>query len=134
MKLSLFLVDDDFRLVKSMGRGISLQPGWDFHSCTEPEHALERVRALKPDVVVLDYDLGSETSTGFTLLARMRADAQLRHMPVLILTGRLPEVDDRIEGLDLGADDYLVKPVGIPLLLARAKAAVDKAQRGYRRS
>lgn len=134
MKLRILLIDDDVRFVRAMERGVSIDPAWDFRSCTHPDGALEAIRELKPDVVVLDYDLGEEGPNGFEVLSRVRGDAQLRHMPVLILTGRLPEVDDRIEGLDLGADDYLVKPAPVPLLLARAKAAVGKAQRGYRRS
>lgn len=134
MKLRLLLIDDDLRLVRAMSRGVSIETSWEFHSCTDPARALDSIQSLKPDVVLLDYDLGDDAPNGFEILGRVRANPQLRHMPVLILTGRLPEVGDRIEGLELGADDYLVKPVGIPLLLARAKAAIDKAQRGYRRA
>jgi DNA-binding response OmpR family regulator len=134
LKLRLLLIDDDVRLARAMARGISVESSWEFHACTDPDKGLERIQELKPDVELLDYDLGDEAPTGFEILRRLRANSQLRHMPVLILTGRLPEVGDRIEGLELGADDYLIKPIGIPLLLARAKAAVDKAQRGYRRA
>jgi DNA-binding response OmpR family regulator len=70
-------------------------------------------------------DIGLRDLDGFELLRRMRARGNL--LPVLFLTAR-DTVEDRVHGLDLGADDYLVKPFALPELVARVRALLRRAQ------
>ena len=82
------------------------------------------LRSEKPDLVVLDVMLPD--TDGFTICRGMRADRELASIPVIILTARAEEAD-RILGLELGADDYVVKPFSPKELAARVKAVLRRA-------
>ena len=77
------------------------------------------------DVLVLDWMLPGESGLGF--LRRVRGDAELRRMPVLMLTARAAEAE-RVEGLESGADDYLTKPFSAAELVARVRALLRRSQ------
>ncbi|ACO46982.1 response regulator transcription factor [Deinococcus deserti] len=77
------------------------------------------------DALVLDWMLPGESGLGF--LRRLRADAELRRMPVLMLTARAAEAE-RVEGLESGADDYLTKPFSAAELVARVRALLRRSQ------
>lgn len=77
------------------------------------------------DALVLDWMLPGESGLGF--LRRLRADAELRRMPVLMLTARAAEAE-RVEGLESGADDYLTKPFSAAELVARVRALLRRTQ------
>jgi DNA-binding response OmpR family regulator len=85
---------------------------------------LASLAADKPDLVVLDVMLPD--TDGFEVCRRMRADRNLSAIPVIILTARAEEAD-RILGLELGADDYVVKPFSPKELAARVKAVLRRA-------
>ena len=85
-------------------------------------HALHAIRERTPDLIILD--LGLPRVDGMTVLQRLRADGV--HCPVLILTARGAS-QDRVEGLEAGADDYVVKPFYTLELLARVKALLRRA-------
>ena len=87
--------------------------------------ALEVVRASKPDLVLTDVMM--PVLDGFGLLAEIRADADICSVPVVMLSARAGE-EARVEGLDAGADDYLVKPFTARELLARVKAHVSMSK------
>lgn len=76
---------------------------------------------------VLLLDLGLPNADGRDILRRLRADG--RKLPIIIVTAR-DAIDDRIEGLDLGADDYLVKPFEVRELLARMRAVIRREASG----
>ena len=80
---------------------------------------LERVRELKPDLVILDVMM--PRMDGLQVLQHLRADQDLPFMPVIMLTAK-GDLKDVVTGLDLGADDYLVKPIEQAALLARVRA------------
>jgi CheY-like chemotaxis protein len=84
--------------------------------------ALERIRANPPDLVVADVMM--PTLDGFGLLAAVRGDARLRSLPVILLSARAGE-EARIEGLDAGADDYLVKPFTARELVASVRSQLQ---------
>lgn len=128
------MVDDDRDLRASLRRCLALDGGWRFTARPSGENALEKMSGDRPDVVLLDYDLGEGRMSGFEVLKRLRADARMAGVPVVMLTGALGEPVDAEVGLGLGADDFLVKPVAIPILLARLRAVITKAQRGARTS
>ena len=84
--------------------------------------ALEKER---PELVVLDVMLPE--IDGIELLRRMKADAALREIPVIMATAKGAEYD-KIQGLDLGADDYLAKPFGVMELVSRVKAVLRRCR------
>jgi len=87
------------------------------------EEAEAAIRAALPDVVVLDWMLPGES--GLSLARRLRGDARTRDLPILMLTARAME-NDKISGLEAGADDYLTKPFSPRELNARIKAVLRR--------
>ena len=127
MKRKLLMVDDDSDLIDTYRRCLALEADWEFHGALDAAQAWETIREVHPDVVVLDYDFGPGQKTGLELLRELRGDAQCKKLPVLLFTGVMIDSVDRAAGLDLGADDYVLKPVSPPVLLAKAGAAIRRA-------
>jgi two-component system response regulator QseB len=120
--MRILLVEDDSALGEGLASGlrsIGLAADW-FRSGDEADHAL---RHAPYDAIVLD--LGLPGDDGLTWLARWR-ERELA-VPVLVLTAR-DALDSRIEGLDAGADDYLIKPVALRELAARLRALARRAR------
>ncbi|MEY3963771.1 MAG: hypothetical protein RLZZ106_1026, partial [Cyanobacteriota bacterium] len=93
------------------------EEGYAVRSCGDGISALTQIRQEEPDLLVLDWMLPD--LSGVEVCQRLRSTGV--HLPVLMLTGR-DAVKDRVEALDAGADDYLVKPFSIEELLARLRA------------
>ncbi len=87
--------------------------------------ALAAVRQQRPDLVLTDVMMPG--LDGFALLHRLRADVRTREVPILLLSARAGE-ESRVEGLDAGADDYLLKPFSARELLARVRANLEMAR------
>jgi signal transduction histidine kinase len=101
-----------------------LTPYYTVVSTTDGAAALEAVRSERPDLVLCDVMM--PRLDGFGLLAALRANESLRGLPVIMLSARAGE-EARIEGLDAGADDYLVKPFSARELLARVGAMLERS-------
>jgi two-component system OmpR family response regulator len=114
--LRLLLVEDDASLATGLSRALGNQ-GYEVAAAGTGEDALGRMASERFDLMVLD--IGLPGIDGFEVLKRMRAAGHVQ--PVLILTAR-DAVDDRVRGLDLGADDYMPKPFALPELAARVRA------------
>ena len=112
----LMIVEDDTSLATGLMRALANE-GYEVTAAASGEEALERVRSEPFDLLVLD--IGLPGIDGFEVLRRLRAGGYA--LPVLILTAR-DAVDDRVRGLDLGADDYMPKPFALPELAARVRA------------
>jgi DNA-binding response OmpR family regulator len=112
----LMIVEDDTSLATGLMRALANE-GYEVTAAASGEEALERVRSEPFDLLVLD--IGLPGIDGFEVLRRLRAGGYAT--PVLILTAR-DAVDDRVRGLDLGADDYMPKPFALPELAARVRA------------
>jgi DNA-binding response OmpR family regulator len=93
-------------------------------TATDGAAGLERAFVEKPDLILLDVMMPQ--LDGFSLCAELRRLEN--HVPVLMLTAK-GQIEDRVSGLDAGADDYLVKPFSTEELLARARALLRRAQR-----
>ncbi len=117
----VLIVDDDERLLKMLQRTLAYE-GFDVSTAMDGEAALLLIYAVRPDVVILDWMLPK--LDGVEVLRAVRMEKN--EVPILMLTAR-DTVQDRVEGLDRGADDYLVKPFASPELLARVRALLRRA-------
>ena len=117
----ILVVDDESRMVNFMRMNLELE-GCRVITATNGREALDKAREEMPDVALLDIMMPG--MDGFETLRRLRTFSQ---MPVLILTAKDDE-DDRIKGLELGADDYIGKPFSPKELLARVRAVLRRAR------
>lgn len=115
---TVLVVDDDPGVRQSLTRALRVE-GYDV---VEARDGVEGVAAAgQADVMVLDVTMPN--MSGFDVCRRLRADGD--DTPILVLTAR-HSTDDRVEGLDAGADDYLVKPFALEELLARLRALLRR--------
>ena len=117
---TVLIVDDDPKLLKMLRRTLAYE-GFHVLSATNGNEALAEVQAHRPDVVVLDWLMPGLDGIGVLERLRAAGDKTL----VLMLTAR-DAVEDRVEGLESGADDYLVKPFAPAELLARIHALLRR--------
>jgi signal transduction histidine kinase len=119
----VLVVDDNADMREYLAR--MLAPHWTVETAVDGEAALTSIRALRPDVVLTDVMMPN--LDGFGLVARLRANEATADLPVIVLSARAEE-ESRIEGLQVGADDYLVKPFSARELVARVQVHVSLAQ------
>jgi two-component system response regulator MprA len=117
----ILVVDDEPAVRQAVERALRLE-GYDVLLAGDGREALESLESRPPDAVVLDVLM--PRVDGLELCRRMRNTGN--RTPVLMLTAR-DAVDDRVAGLDAGADDYLVKPFALEELLARVRALLRRA-------
>jgi DNA-binding response OmpR family regulator len=115
----VLVVEDDESIADVLRRTLR-QEGHDVRSSADGVEALRAAEEFVPDLVILD--LGLPGLDGVEVCRRLRAESDV---PILILTAR-SDVDDRVGGLDSGADDYLVKPFEREELLARLRALMRR--------
>jgi DNA-binding response OmpR family regulator len=116
----VLIVEDQKRLLGSLQRGLA-EEGYEVLAAPTGEEGFYLASTRAPDVVVLDLMLPGRD--GLQVLADLRAQGFTR--PVLILTSR-DAVEDRVRGLDAGADDYLVKPFAFAELVARLRVLLRR--------
>ena len=117
----VLIVDDDRALRDALRRALALA-GYETVQVQDGGGALAEIAARPPDAVVLD--IGLPDVDGLEVCRRLRAAGE--RVPVLMLTAR-DAVEDRIDGLDAGADDYLVKPFDVGELQARLRALLRRS-------
>ena len=122
MAARILLVDDDAGVLSSLRRALALE-GYYVVAADDGETALRLVESDSPDLVVLDVMLPG--ISGLDVCRRLRAFSLV---PILLLTAR-DTVPDLVAGLDMGADDYLVKPFALDELLARVRALLRRVRR-----
>ena len=106
-----------------------LRPQWDVAAVVNGVQALASVRERKPDLIVTDVMM--PLLDGFGLLRELRSDPETRGIPIIMLSARAGE-DSRIEGIQAGADDYLVKPFSARELLAKVTTRLELQRLGRR--
>lgn len=124
----ILIVDDDPGIRALVSRVLA-DEGWATEEAADGDRALDLARTRTPDLVVLDLVL--PPNGGLAVLAELRMLSRLNgneEIPVILLTGRAAE-EDRIRGLDLGADDYVVKPFSPGELAARVRSILRRTQR-----
>jgi DNA-binding response OmpR family regulator len=121
--MKILVVDDDQQILEAVTIGFQLQ--WQDSTvigASDGEAGLESFFEHSPDVVVLDVSMPGQN--GFEVLQAIR---KVSDVPVIMLTARGEEID-QVRGLELGADDYVVKPFSHLALLARIKAVLRRAE------
>lgn len=121
MSARILVIEDDEAILKFLKRGLAYE-GYQVDAAPDGQTGLSLARDNTPDMVVLDLMLPG--IDGLEVCRRLRAGGPL---PILILTAK-DSVNDRVMGLDMGADDYMVKPFNLDELLARIRALLRRAQ------
>jgi DNA-binding response OmpR family regulator len=120
-KTTILTADDDAQLLRLIARNLQLED-YEVLVASDGQQALEQIEQHVPDLVLLDVMM--PRMDGFTVCQRVRESSAV---PIIIVTARGQD-QDKVRGLDLGADDYLTKPFSIEELLARVRAVLRRAQ------
>lgn len=94
--------------------------------------ALAAAASARPELIVTDVDM--PRMDGFTLCRRIKESRTLRLIPIIIMSGKKVSEADMVSGYTFGADDYVIKPFSYPLLLAKIKAVLRRAEGGVKKS
>lgn len=121
-KVRALVVDDEDSITQLVSMALRYE-GWEVQTASNGQEALEKMRSFEPDVAVLDIMLPD--FDGMQLLSRIRSEGDM--CPVLFLTA-LDSVEDRVNGLTAGGDDYVVKPFSLEELIARLRGLVRRSQ------
>jgi two-component system response regulator MprA len=125
MAKTILVIEDEERILQFLRRGLSYE-GYRVETAVNGTDGLQIAQEQPPDLVVLDWmlpelELGLD---GLEVCRRLRAASDV---PILMLTAK-DSVADRVQGLDAGADDYLVKPFALNELLARVRALIRRSR------
>jgi len=118
----VLLVEDEPAIVELVKYSLR-EAGWDIRSADTVGAAWDSITHARPDLVLLDWMLPDQS--GLRLLSRLRGDRDFQDIPVIMLTAKSME-EDKIAGLDTGADDYITKPFSPRELLARSRALLRR--------
>ncbi len=121
MSAKILVVEDEDRIRQFLQRGLTFE-GYRVEAAGDGQEALDLAREDPPDLVLLDIMLPG--LDGVEVCRRLRSASEV---PILMLTAK-EAIEDRVAGLDAGADDYLVKPFAFDELLARVRALLRRAQ------
>lgn len=121
MREKILIIEDDERIRQFLRRGLAYE-GYQITSAEDGRSGLTLARDIPPDLVILDWMLPG--MDGLEVCRRLRA---VGDVPILMLTAK-DSVPDRVDGLDAGADDYLVKPFEFDELLARIRALLRRTK------
>jgi len=121
---SILVVDDEERVALSIER--SLQPHYQVRVAYNGTDALKIARRISPHLIILDIMMPG--MDGFQVCREVRSDPILQTVPILFLTAR-GRVEDKIEGFEAGADDYITKPFDVRELLLRVRAILQRTSR-----
>jgi two-component system response regulator MprA len=121
MKERILIIEDDEAIVRVLRRSLAYE-GYTVDAAFDGETGLALARDAHPDLVILDWMLPG--MDGLEVCQRLRGGG---NVPILMLTAK-DTVNDRVQGLDAGADDYMVKPFQLEELLARVRALLRRTQ------
>ncbi len=121
MNERVLIIEDDEAIVRLLRRGLAYE-GYQVDTALEGQSGLTMARDGHPDLVILDWMLPG--MDGLEVCRRLRTGGSV---PILMLTAK-DTIQDRVQGLDAGADDYLVKPFELDELLARVRALLRRTQ------
>lgn len=120
------LVEDDVLMQKMLSTALK-SGGFECVLCPNGTSALERLPQERPDLIILDVNLPD--LDGHEVCRRLKADESAGSIPIVMLTGEARGLDERVRALELGAEDYLFKPISPNVLIARIRAILGSAGR-----
>jgi len=121
---TLLIIEDDFAIREMLAHFLEIE-GFATLSAEDGKQAEERLRETTPDLILLDWMLPD--TEGPVLLKRIRKQDAYRDIPIIMLTAKAEEAN-KIKGLNVGADDYMTKPVSLHELNARINALLRRSQ------
>ncbi len=122
---TILVVDDEDDLLSLLEYNLE-QEGFEVVLARDGVEAIEQTQEHEPDLIILDIMMPK--MNGIEVCERLRKDAHLRTIPIMMLTARTEE-EDQVEGLDVGADIYLGKPVSVSVIVSQAKALLRSVRR-----
>ncbi len=120
MRNKILVIDDDEKITSMLRRGLAFE-GYKVIVANQPKEGLLLVLEESPELIILDIMMPQ--LDGWEVCRRIRESGS--HVPILMLTAK-DDIKDRVKGLDIGADDYLVKPFALEELLARVRALIRR--------
>jgi CheY-like chemotaxis protein len=124
-KQSLLLVDGDARSLRVLEVSLK-KAGFNVTTAVNGKDALEKVQTARPDLIISDTDMPE--MDGFTFCKQLKADPDCAEIPFIFLTDQL-SIERKIQGLELGVEDYLTKPIYIKEIITRVRLLLQKHQR-----
>jgi two-component system, OmpR family, phosphate regulon response regulator PhoB len=124
MGARILVVEDEESLSELLVYNLSRE-GYEVTVSADGEDALIAIEEQKPDMILLDWMLPN--LSGIEVARQMRARTRTREIPIIILSARTAE-EDRVRGLEIGADDYLTKPFSMSELIARMRAVLRRTR------
>ena len=118
------LVVDDEEAIRDMIQFALEQAGMKVRTATSAYDAILKINDKRPDIILMDWMMPGVS--GIELTRRLRKDEHTSEIPIIMLTARITE-DDKVTGLEAGADDYLIKPFSPRELMARIKAVLRRS-------
>ena len=118
----ILVVDDEIYIVHILDFSLGME-GYEVLTALDGEQALEKARAEKPDLIVLDIMMPK--LDGYETCKRLKADAETKDVPVILLSAKGRNVDQKI-GFEVGADDYITKPFSPRKLVERINAILGQ--------
>ena len=122
MNLRVLIVEDEKALAEILEYNFKKE-GYAVDTASDGEIALDKIIFKAPDLIILDWMLPK--LSGIEICRKVRSNKKIKNIPIIMLTAR-GEEEDRLKGLEIGADDYVTKPFSINELLARAKAVLKR--------
>lgn len=120
----ILAIDDD-AIIRRLLQQSMISEGYEFVMASTVAEGLAACERTKPDLILLDVNLPD--GDGISTCKKIKADPKLRHIPVLILTGEASDVDHRVDGLQAGAEDYVLKPFLPRELVSRVKGILKRS-------
>lgn len=120
----ILIVDDELDALTALKRALEAD-NYNVVEASDGLSAIEKVKTEKPDVVLLD--LMMPEMDGIEACKHLKSDPKYKHIPIIMLTAK-GEIDNKIEGIEMGADDYVTKPFNLHELKARIKMVLRRTQ------
>lgn len=122
MNRHILIVDDESNMRRGLRDNLEFE-GYEVSEATDGENALQVLKAIKPDIIILDVMMPK--LSGLDVCKQLRKDGN--ETPIILLTAKGEEID-KVLGLEMGADDYVQKPFSIRELIARVKAILRRSK------
>ena len=120
----ILIVDDELDALTALKRALE-SDNYNVVEAVDGLSAIKKIKTEKPDIVLLD--LMMPEIDGFEVCKRLKSDPLYKHVPIIMLTAK-GEINDKIEGIEMGADDYITKPFNLNEIRARIKMVLRRAQ------